>query len=771
MARHRFAGKYKQFLEAAPVNAARVVVKAMNTYVAERDEQRYLRFERMYGEDKAEEHVPDEEQFDFAGRDAFIRPDYCEVWDNGGAHRNDEALKMLDNFQRYLEGLSEGDEHVDGRIELLNLIVRENRNAVFWRRLLKIGTKHPDTLGYQIRSLAWAMPILMSYDTTRVAGNFIKEIFSKLPGEEKRQIEQTIIAIPDAVGSEQVEGAEHKRDRLLWCLPKDSVVTDEAKAILARLEAEKNAPSNEQLIRSGGVVSRAYTDEDYLRDQGVPVDEEQNRRVRELSQPAKAFAAKYQNETPTSEEVTAIIPHLRSLHEALTTAEADGVHEQQLDVGWGDLANACAAVAKLEELSCGSEDGEFIKAVLLEASLYPEPEPRHESYDHFDRHPSWGAPAARVDAAEGVVLLASHQSCVDDELLAAVERLLLHDPVPAVRFQVATRLNTLYLTAPDLMWRLLETVSREEERRGVLHFLLKGPLRILAPYHPDRIAELTRNIFERKHEGAGADEVRKGCAALFLGLYMWQGQAMCGDFIGRIADDPAEYIEEAYEIVFDMRSWFNLGLGETTKAEHDAARIGSFRLAEHILSSTWERLGALEKKYEGVPGPWPEEDQETGRNLARLAESVCMQIYYASGAYSRDNNDHDEEKIPMGAEARSRFLREANEILHLLAEFGHASLTHHLMQTLEFLIQYDPKNVFLLVGKVVRSGKKGGYQYESLAVDLIVNLVERFIAEYRYILRESEECRRVLIKILDVFVEAGWASARRLTYRIEEIFR
>jgi hypothetical protein len=38
-------------------------------------------------------------------------------------------------------------------------------------------------------------------------------------------------------------------------------------------------------------------------------------------------------------------------------------------------------------------------------------------------------------------------------------------------------------------------------------------------------------------------------------------------------------------------------------------------------------------------------------------------------------------------------------------------------------------------------------------------------------LQESEECRRVLIEILDTFVEAGWPSARRLTYRIEEIFR
>lgn len=148
-----------------------------------------------------------------------------------------------------------------------------------------------------------------------------------------------------------------------------------------------------------------------------------------------------------------------------------------------------------------------------------------------------------------------------------------------------------------------------------------------------------------------------------------------------------------------------------------------------------------------------------------------MQIYFASGAYGRDNGGEDQENIPMGPEARARFLRQATEILHLLSEFSYASLAHHLLQTLQFLIPYDPENVFLLVGKVVSSGKQAGYQYESLAVDLIVQLVERFIAEYRYILQESDECRRVLIEILDVFVEAGWANARRLTYRMEEIFR
>lgn len=772
MARHSFASKYKQFLEAAPLNATSVLINAVNTYVAERDEQRYLRLERVHGQSKNEEQQPDEERFEFAGQHAFIRTDYSEIWDNGGAYRDDEPLKMLDRFQSYLEQISADNEHAGERSQLLNLIVQENRNAVFWRRFLNIGTNHPDTLGYEIRSLAWAMPILMSYDTTRVVGDFIKVIFSKLSSEEKQRIEQTIVSIPNSVDSEQREGAEHRRNRLLGCLPKDTLVTEEAKAIIAHLEAEDNVPSNEPLNRGGGVISRAYTDEDYLKDQGVPIEEEQNRHVLNLSQPAKTFAAKHQNASPSSEEVAAVMPHLRSLYKALTTAEADGVHQRQRDTGWGDLADACAAVVKAEDWSCEREDGEFIKAVLLEASLYHEPTPSPENYDHFDEHPSWGAPAARVDAAEGVVILASNQSCIDDNLLAAIERLALHDPVPAVRFQVAIRLNTLYHTAPELMWRLLDNISREEERRGILQFLLNGPLRTLAPYHPDRITEFTRNIFERTHDGAGAKEVRKRCAAIFVGLYLWQGQEICGDFINRIADDPEKYIDEAHEIIFDLRGWLNLGLGDTSKAEHEKVRIGSFRLVERILRTTREHINALEKKNESVFfNSWPEEEQETVRRLMHLAESVCMQIYFASGAYSRDNSGDDEESIPMGTEARSRFLREANAVLHLLSEFSHASLAHHLLQTLEFLIPYDPENVFLLVGKVVNSGKQGGYQYESMAVDLIVKLVERFIAEYRYVLQESEQCRSVLIEVLDVFVEAGWASARRLTYRMEEIFR
>ncbi len=144
-----------------------------------------------------------------------------------------------------------------------------------------------------------------------------------------------------------------------------------------------------------------------------------------------------------------------------------------------------------------------------------------------------------------------------------------------------------------------------------------------------------------------------------------------------------------------------------------------------------------------------------------------MEIYFASGAYG----DNEDVVISRGAEERLRFLHEGRDVLNVLCDFGYASLTHHLMQTLEYLISFDPENVFLLAGRVVQSGKKDFYQHESLAIDLIVRMAERFIAEFRYVLQDNEECRRALIEILDTFVDAGWPSARRLAYRLEEVYR
>ncbi len=75
------------------------------------------------------------------------------------------------------------------------------------------------------------------------------------------------------------------------------------------------------------------------------------------------------------------------------------------------------------------------------------------------------------------------------------------------------------------------------------------------------------------------------------------------------------------------------------------------------------------------------------------------------------------------------------------------------------------------MARAVRAGRAWNYQYESQAADLVVKLVEQYLADHRTLLREDDECRLALLDLLDVFVEAGWPRAHQLTILLDQIFR
>lgn len=117
------------------------------------------------------------------------------------------------------------------------------------------------------------------------------------------------------------------------------------------------------------------------------------------------------------------------------------------------------------------------------------------------------------------------------------------------------------------------------------------------------------------------------------------------------------------------------------------------------------------------------------------------------------------------------FFTEADKVLDELADFSIPGVTHHLLQTLEFLVPVDPVAIFMRIVRTIRVGQSGEYQLESMGADLLVRLIERYMAEYRIVFRDNPDCLQSLIEVLDIFVKAGWSSAQRLTYRMEEIFR
>lgn len=754
MALYELAEVFPEFLAHTPKRATSTLVAVMKAYITHH-------------------HSPAsgeiiEESFDFDGQEARICTDYSAIWDAGSTSRHDEPLKMLDSFERYMERLAEREENLEELRQLIGILVAENRLAVLWRRLLVLGTRFPSTLGREILPLAWAMPVLTGFDTGDLAGEFLRGIFPELAVTERERIEQAVLSIPDTFPLADHELGERTRNRLLGCLVQTDVVTDGARRLLADLHATNAVPSNEPPVRFEG---GSYSEEESIGGREETVEAEANRKIRDLERPVKEFANKHLNSVPTQEEMTAILSALQALRSALFCADAEGVHPKQHDYAWGYLAAACGRIARGQGLWCEDAVGTFVRGVLLEASHHAEPTPQPEHDAGFDERPSWGSPAARIEAAEGLISLASHPTCASAEVLQAIERLII-DPARAVRFQIASRLNTLYQTTPELMWSLVERLCREEPSRGVLQGLLSGVLDRLAGAHPDQVASLTKQIFDRASEGPGAKQVRELCVSIFTQLYIWRDHAMCREIVWEIAVNPAANPDEALHVLQHLRKPLTHGPVYPSDPNQDAIRRRAFDLLVCLLRSAGEGLRHIEAAHVGEPfNVWPEAEQKKAQSLVRLIDDIGRQVYFASGAFDSRRQGRTDGERSLTPEERERFYREAGLIFDELADVGLPSLAHHLLETLEAFIPLDPCGVFLWIGRVVQGGRKGGYQYESMAADLMVRLVERYLAEYRVLLRENEECRRILLEVLDIFVQAGWPSAQRLTYRLEEIFR
>lgn len=740
---------YPSFLAAAPEQAVVALIAAVEGHVAR---------ERTPGPEQ--EVTP----FDFDGIDAHILTDYSHIWDRGHADPGDYAIELLDAFGSHLSHLAGPGEDSEQLHRLIEVIVREGHPACLWGRLLRLGARHPETLGLALRSLTWVVPVLIGIDTSYPVGALIRSITPHLSTAERERVERAILSIPDAGRQDRREQLERTRDRLLGCLGGAEPVTVEARDRLAALRAEDAVPPNDDDHPRFEVFSGIFDEEEYLAEQGVPVAEAPNRRIRELEGPVARFGSEHLNSIPPTDAIQRILPKLRALREALRSADADGVHPKQAGHAWGTLADACAAVVKVKDFRCNEEAGAFVREVLLEASRHSDPEGREEADEEFI-DPRWGSPAARIDAAEGLANLAFSPSCINQQVLDALDR-LMDDPVPAVRFQIAVRLHGLYSHAPDRCWRMIEYMVAREQSPGVLVGLLQYPLFALRFVDSDRIAWCVSRIYERVADGPGSKKVRNGCVNVLANLHIVRGHMASTRIIEDISDHLLDHLEEAPHLI-KVRNVLVDGPvdGGDPAAEGRRQRAMDLvlRVTQAGARSFREGVQSMDAVDESIQGS--ARNREQMEALAHLLTRVGLNLYFAAGAH------RDEEQEAPDPAVQARLLREAAPIIDELADIGLPSLTHHLLEMLEMLAPLDPSGVFMRVVAVIRGGRKGDYQYDKMAEDVLVRIVEHYLADYRSIFQEDEKVRRGLIEVLDTFVRAGSAGARRLSYGLDGIFR
>ena len=449
MMRFSLKNKYANFLKQSPQNAVRALIVAVNSFVEE-EYASWLEGRRKWTllGDFDETDNRTSETFIFNNKEVHLKSDYSEMWAGGSNYRDVDSLEMLKIFSNYFEGLCADESGKELREEILDLITKENKNAVFWRKIISCGAKFPETIGRELHSLAWTVPILLNQDTSRVIGNYLQTNFSNFTKRERELTEKAIISITDlGMNEDEKKYLLYDRNRLLGCLNDDYIITDNAREILDNLKKEKQIPSNEPRFASHEFSSEVYTEEMELREGGVVLEEKSNQAIKNLYKPVEIFAGKFKNDAPELEDVKTILPEFQKLYDALNEPQNSDVHKLILDYGWGHLAGACAAAAEVEAIEEEAEIIKCLKKVLLTASKHPIPEASEITENSFDDFPSWGFPFVRGDAGAGLVRLARFKTVASDEVLGRIEELALSDEVPSVRYQIAIRINSLYETA------------------------------------------------------------------------------------------------------------------------------------------------------------------------------------------------------------------------------------------------------------------------------------------------------------------------------------
>jgi hypothetical protein len=197
MCRFALINKYPKFLEAEPLIATRTAIRCLNRFIIDEHIRKYSR----------QGPVPEEdvERFSFRGGSARYLPDRSYSWDHS---YTEEPRKIANSLFSFMDKVAE--EGADP--EKLDPILDEFRNSVlvafFWKRLLESGARAPKVFAPRLFELCVARPVLLGNETLQAVGSFIEAAAPFFKEEQRLQVEQKIMALPEDASAEESEFLE-----------------------------------------------------------------------------------------------------------------------------------------------------------------------------------------------------------------------------------------------------------------------------------------------------------------------------------------------------------------------------------------------------------------------------------------------------------------------------------------------------------------------------------------------------------------------------------
>ncbi len=762
-ARWHLTQSLKSFLEANPEFGTRAVIGA-NGALANGDNLTH----------RTLKHV----QIPLGGRTIIVIEDHSSFEDwrdrDGRAHSPEDDI--LSVFVRYIRSCPTESF----RTSIETALGAESSTSI-WSRLLGVGVERPGI----VDDLLWPLvicPEFMGFQGVSVeAIHYVSSTYASRSLDDRRTFESRLFAPRSPEGDSDQKWWRSIAARFLSTVQPNLLATDEMRTLRQELEEAERLVGNRPLVSMEFGFGPADRIADHiLESSGVNLEHPPDRDIRIVAR-ALEEVLKNADKKPSLVEIRQLWTALSAIVCAIDVAVDPKPHIETLRASWGAVSNAVERIAQSKAYDPNSETEPTLDAMLamierLLQSPFPEaPSADSTDADDDDRLMSWGNWDVRVYAASSLVHLAPRIAASQPKILDHL-RTLLRDPVATVRLQVAQSLNVLWDLARESMWGMVESVAQYETSRSVLGFFVGGPLLKLAGPEPRRVELLVRAILDRL---AASRRVESGNsrgtfeeAVGGIAAQLWVGRAQEGvrGWVANWTSDLASGERYLWHMISALRGALFLSYNEKTTNDGTSIQVRAREVLESVVAGAGEAIRNSEQILQGPDEP--ESARQSAERIyvagERLIDHSCNQLYFGSGAFETKEGD---KPGLLTNESMRLFLDEYSLLLNRIAEFGSAHTIHYLIELYAYVASAAPAVIFdrvadLLVGPAVRAR----YQLESLAADLLVSLVRRYLADYRGIFEDSARRER-LIEVLGLFSNAGWPDAQKLLYELPDLLR
>jgi hypothetical protein len=673
------------------------------------------------------------------------RSDHSEIWDGSLSNERTSLNLLALSFER----LSQSEEKLRDRMVLIVFDIATV--AIIWKRLIETASHHPDALYSAVKPLLFSSRFISAPEVTVSVGELFKQIYDRqlITPHDSGLIERAILGIEKSRILKRYEKPSSIQKRLLSCIPLDRMTNSQLAIKKRGWEAQGTRENRPFHRRTFGTFTP--NPDDLLREEGIDPRSEANAPVLDITRRLAAFEGTFLNNAATPEDCETIHQDLASLQALVKSGAADA---QVLENARGTLIAAAKVIGKTQGLEGHPSLLRDARIIAIEGSTDLSPEFDLKYHSSFDS-PGWGAPVARIEAGQALGYLIWNYFS-DKEIVDSFVH-LASDQVPAVRFQVAHFLPSLYKQdRKDLFWSTLSEMLGSEKTHGVMLGLLESLGRVCGE-EPERALDAVELVLDHGLPSTDRSEASRALIEIPLVLYIVRDIERAQSVLRRFESSFVRFSRELLDGVF-VASHYLVPQKEFSNSVRGRARA----FFSNLIDVTRSRITGMQQGF----------SKDEGTEALKVLDAIATRIVFAFGLEQHGVTGTD----VLDTEERRTFFVELKPLLYQLVDMGSSELeipmlprtAYYLLQLMNGVLSFDPVGVLRMAAAICRAGSIFRFEIDMSARDEAIKLVEAALADHRDSLKESAQS---VGSLLDVFAKAGWSEAIALTFRLDEAFR